>query len=107
MPLVVYVDADGTRRDIDVPDGENVMRGALYNGIAGIVGECGGALSCATCHCYVDAEWLDRLPPLSTEENDLLDSAAAARKPNSRLSCQIVMGADLDGLRVALPETQY
>ena len=107
MPMVTYVDADGTRHDVDVPDGENVMRGALYNGVAGIVGECGGALSCATCHCYVAPEWLDRLPPVSIEENDLLDSAAAERKPNSRLSCQIVMGAALDGLRVTLPENQY
>ena len=61
MPSVTYVAHDGARRTIDVPLGENVMRGALYNDIAGIVGECGGGLSCATCHCYVDEAWTDKV----------------------------------------------
>ncbi len=108
MPLVTYVDADGTRRDIDVPVGENVMRGALYNDVAGILGECGGGLACATCHCYVDAAWADRAgTPTSSEERDMLDSVAAERRPTSRLSCQIEMSMALDGLVVHLPETQY
>jgi ferredoxin, 2Fe-2S len=103
-----YIDADGTRRDIDVPIGENVMRGALYNDVAGILGECGGGLACATCHCYVDAAWADQVgAPTSPEERDMLDSVAAERKPTSRLSCQIEMSAALDGLVVHLPETQY
>ena len=108
MPLVTYISADGARRDIDVPDGENVMRGALYNDVDGILGECGGGLACATCHCYVDAAWAEQAgTPTSQEERDMLDSVATERQPTSRLSCQIEMSAALDGLIVHLPETQY
>ena len=108
MPLVTYISANGTRRDIDVPDGENVMRGALYNDVDGILGECGGGLACATCHCYVDDAWAEQAgSPTSPAENEMLESVAAERKPTSRLSCQIEMSASLDGLVVHLPETQY
>ncbi|MEZ5736559.1 MAG: 2Fe-2S iron-sulfur cluster-binding protein [Novosphingobium sp.] len=108
MPKVTYIDDDGTEHVIDVPVGENVMRGALYNNIEGIVGECGGALSCATCHCYVDEAWTDKVGgPASDEERELLEAAAAEVKPNSRLSCQIEMSDALDGLVVRLPEAQY
>lgn len=108
MPTVNYIDADGTRHVVEVPQGENVMRGALYNNVTGIVGECGGGLSCATCHCYVDPAWTGRVgPPASKDERDLLQAAACEVRPNSRLSCQIVMTEALDGLTVALPETQY
>lgn len=108
MPKVTYVASDGSRQDIEVPIGENVMRGALYNGVDGIVGECGGGLSCATCHCYVDDAWTAKVGgPSSQAEEELLESAAAEVRPSSRLSCQIVMSPELEGLVVHLPERQY
>ena len=108
MPKVAYIAFDGTETSVDVPVGENVMRGALYNGIEGIVGECGGGLSCATCHCYVDDAWAAKVGgPASQAEEELLESASAEVKPSSRLSCQIIMTEALDGLVVRLPESQY
>lgn len=107
MPKVTYIEHDGAEHVVDVPVGENVMRGALYNGIEGIVGECGGGLACATCHCYVDEAWLDMTGTPSEAEVDMFDSASSEVKPNSRLSCQIAMTDALDGLVVRLPETQY
>jgi 2Fe-2S ferredoxin len=108
MPKVTYVASDGSSQDIEVPLGENVMRGALYNGVEGIVGECGGGLSCATCHCYVDDAWTAKVGgPSSQAEEELLESAAAEVRPSSRLSCQIVMSAELDGLTIHMPERQY
>lgn len=108
MPQVTYVEHDGARHTVDVPVGENVMRGALNNGVEGIVGECGGGLACATCHCYVDADWADVVgEPTSDDERDMLQSAAADLRPTSRLSCQIEVTPELDGLVVALPDRQY
>ncbi|HTH29616.1 MAG TPA: 2Fe-2S iron-sulfur cluster-binding protein [Sphingobium sp.] len=108
MPSVTYVNHSGDSQTIDVPDGENIMRGALYNGIDGIIGECGGGLACATCHCYVDEAWAEQVgTPTSPEERDMLQSTAAEVRPTSRLSCQIVMNAELDGLVVHLPEHQF
>lgn len=84
------------------------MRGALYNGIEGIAGECGGAPSCATCHVYVDEAWTAAVGgPADDAEAELLQAAACEVKPNSRLSCQIVLSELLDGLIVRLPEAQY
>jgi 2Fe-2S ferredoxin len=108
MPKVTYIDDSGSTRTIDAPDGENVMRVALDNGVEGIVGECGGGLACATCHCYVDAAWFARTGgSASDDERDMLESAAAEVRPTSRLSCQIVMTPELDGLVVHTPERQY
>lgn len=108
MGKVTYIEAGGQQHVVDVADGENVMRGALYNGIDGIIGECGGGLACATCHCYVDDAWADKAgATASREESELLESASATIKLTSRLSCQIVMDASLDGLIVHLPDTQY
>ena len=108
MPNVTYIESNGASHVIDVPEGENVMRGALYNNVDGIVGECGGGLSCATCHCYVDDAWANKVgTPTSQDEQDLLEGVSAERKATSRLSCQIVMDATLDGLVVHLPESQY
>jgi len=108
MPKVTYVAFDGSASEVDVPVGENVMRGALYNGIEGIVGECGGGLSCATCHCYVDDAWTDRVGPPTTEaEQELLESAATEVRATSRLTCQVEMTEALDGLVIHMPETQY
>lgn len=108
MPRVTYVEFNGAEHVIDVPVGENVMHGALYNGVEGIVGECGGALACATCHCYVDEAWTGKVGgPASQDEREMLGSAAAEIKPNSRLTCQITMTEALDGVVVHMPEKQY
>lgn len=108
MPKITYVDHAGHGTQVDVPVGENVMRGALYNGIEGIAGECGGALSCATCHCYIDDAWAVKVGgPSSEVEEELLGSTSSELKPTSRLSCQVIMSDALDGLIVHLPESQY
>ena len=108
MPQVTYIEHGGAERTVDVPVGENVMHGALFNGVEGIIGECGGALACATCHCYVDEAWIDKVGgPASPEERDMLEIAAAEVRPNSRLGCQVVMIEELDGLVVHTPENQY
>jgi 2Fe-2S ferredoxin len=106
MPSITYINNDGATHKITAADGATVMQTALNNGIIGIVGECGGAAMCATCHVYVDEQWASRIPPISDNEDAMLESAAAERKPNSRLSCQIVLSAETDGLVVHLPERQ-
>jgi 2Fe-2S ferredoxin len=108
MACVTYIDHDGTQHKVEVRDGESVMQGALNNMISGIVAECGGGMACATCHCYVDAAWVDRVgPPASASEKEMLESAAAEKKLGSRLSCQITVSRELDGLVIHLPESQY
>lgn len=106
MARITYVPFDGSPVTIDVPDGWSLMRGAVVNDIDGIIGECGGFCSCATCHCYVDPERLASLGPVSEGEDAMLDCVAAPRRPNSRLSCQLVASPALDGLVVRLPDTQ-
>ena len=108
MASVTYIQHGGESQTVDVPVGENVMHGAVYNGVEGIVGECGGGLACATCHCYVDEAWTAKVGgPASQDETDMLESTSAEVTPASRLSCQIIVGPELDGLVVHLPETQY
>ncbi len=108
MPCVIYIEADEKESRIDVPVGENVMRGALYNGVEGVVGECGGGLSCATCHVYVDGDWLEKVGgPATAAEEELLEIAAAELHEGSRLGCQITMTSELDGLIVRVPDKQY
>lgn len=108
MAKVTYISHDGESRTVEVENGESVMRGAMNNGIDGIVAECGGGLACATCHCYVDEAWADKAgTPNSQDERDMLEMTAAEVKPTSRLSCQIELSDDLDGLVVHLPEAQY
>ena len=106
MALVKYVDAQGQATEVDVTNGDTVMEGATANGIEGIVAECGGGCSCATCHCYVDEAWLDRVGPAGSAEQDMLECVSEPRA-NSRLSCQIHVSDELDGLIVYLPESQY
>ena len=106
MPAVVYILKDGSERRVEVPEGTSVMLGAIQNNVPGIEAECGGCCSCATCHVYVDPAFIDKVPPADLTENDLLSGVAAERKPNSRLSCQINMTANLDGLTVRIPEKQ-
>ena len=106
MPTIIYVQQDATREEFDVPVGLSVMQGAITNGVEGIVAECGGNAMCATCHVYVEEDQIGLLPPMSDEEDALLDGAASERKSNSRLSCQIPVTPELDGLVVQVPETQ-
>ena len=107
MARVTYVLPDETERTVDVPIGETVMRAALNNMIDSIVGECGGGLACATCHCYVDEAWIEKIGSPSKEELEMLECAATPARPNSRLSCQICVSDALDGLVVRLPEAQF
>jgi ferredoxin, 2Fe-2S len=106
MPKVTYIAHTGESNTIDVPIGTSVMEGAVKNGIDGIVAECGGACMCATCHVYVDDAWVGRLDPIGEEQEEMLGVTAAERKPNSRLSCQIAMRPEFDGLVVRMPERQ-
>jgi 2Fe-2S ferredoxin len=107
MPSVTYIEDDGTNHVLDVPDGDSVMQGAVNNALPGITAECGGALACATCHCYVDEAWISKVGTASPAELDMLEATAAERKISSRLSCQITVSQALDGLIVRLPKTQY
>lgn len=106
MTRVIFVTADGDRHEIDGQDGDSVMYTAIANGIDGIVGECGGSMMCATCHCYVDDAWAARAGARRDGEEDMLDCAASELRPGSRLSCQIELSPALDGLVVHLPERQ-
>lgn len=108
MPKVTYVEFHGTEHTVDVPVGTSVMRGAVDNNIPGIDADCGGECACATCHVYVDAVWLPKvgLPEPGSQEASMLSFAAVAQ-PDSRLSCQITMTGELDGLRVRMPEGQH
>jgi 2Fe-2S ferredoxin len=105
MAKITYIEHDGTAHDIELSSGMTVMEGAINNNIPGIIAECGGACSCATCHVYVAPEWVDRLLPPEPMELGMLD-CALDRKPNSRLSCQIEVSSALDGLVVRIPEHQ-
>lgn len=106
MPRVVYVSPQGDSREIEVPAGTTVMAAALKNGIDGIVAECGGVCMCSTCHVFVDDKYFVRLPPAQDTEEAVLEISAVERRPTSRLSCQIKVTEDLDGLIVRLPEKQ-
>ncbi|MCB8836410.1 2Fe-2S iron-sulfur cluster-binding protein [Aurantimonas sp. VKM B-3413] len=107
MTKIVYVAADGTRTEIEAEDGSSVMQTAVSNDVDGIVGECGGSMACATCHVYVDEAWADRVGPRNPGEEDMLDCAASEMKPTSRLSCQIKISPELEGLVVHMPEAQF
>ncbi len=106
MPTIHYILKDGTSRDVEAKAGASVMETAIRHNIRGIDAECGGSCACATCHVYVDDGFIDRLPPPDDMESEMLDMVAAERRPGSRLSCQLTVTADLDGLTVRVPETQ-
>ena len=106
MPRVIFVSATGGRREVETPLGTTVMTAALKNGVDGIVAECGGVCMCSTCHVFVDEGWFARLPAAQDTEEAVLDISAEERQPTSRLSCQIKMTAELDGLIVRLPARQ-
>jgi 2Fe-2S ferredoxin len=109
MPTITahLTDAAGHTHMMQARDGSSLMRAATDAGIDGIAADCGGLLSCATCHVYVDEAWAARLPPPDDDEAAMLEMTAAERRPASRLSCQITLHPALDGLCVTLPPTQY
>jgi 2Fe-2S ferredoxin len=105
MPKITYRTQDNKTHIIDVQNGLTVMEGAIQNDIPGIDADCGGGMSCATCHVYVDEEWLDKLPVKEDGEEDMLDMAFEPKK-NSRLSCQLIVSDILEGLVVSIPSKQ-
>ena len=105
MPKITYIEHDGTERTVDAEVGATVMETAIRNSVPGIVAECGGACSCATCHVHVDEAWSEKVGPPSAMEEDMLDFEFDV-KPTSRLSCQIKVSDELDGLIVRTPSQQ-
>lgn len=105
MAKITYIEFNGTPHTVDVADDLTVMEGARDNAIPGIEASCGGSCSCSTCHVYVDDAWLAKLPAVEPIEDDMLDFAYD-RKENSRLSCQLKVTPELDGLVVRMPEKQ-
>jgi 2Fe-2S ferredoxin len=103
---VTYISHAGKTQQVSVPIGDSVMEGAISNGVDGIVAECGGACQCGTCHVYVDETFLPRLKPMEENEDEMLNTTACPRRQNSRLSCQIPVTKELDGLIVRTPEAQ-
>ena len=105
MPKIIYNTFDNQTYSIDVQNGLSVMEGAVQNDVPGIDADCGGGMACATCHVYVDENWLDKLPKKEDGEEDMLDMAFEPKK-NSRLSCQLIVSDELDGLIVNIPSKQ-
>ena len=105
MPKITYKDHQGNSKTIDVDNGLSVMEGAIQKEIPGIDADCGGSMACATCHVYVSDEWINKISKPEDAEIDMIDMAYEPKK-NSRLSCQIIVSDDLDGLEVTTPEKQ-
>jgi 2Fe-2S ferredoxin len=106
MPKITYIEHNGTRHEVDVAVGLTVMEGAVKNNIPGIDADCGGACACSTCHVYVDSDWVEKLPEKDDMEEDMLDFAFEPDPQRSRLTCQIKVTPNLDGLVVQMPEKQ-
>ena len=105
MAKIKYIEFNGTEHEADVANGLSVMEGAIQNDIPGIDADCGGGMACATCHVYVKEKWLDKLPIKEDGEEDMLDMAFEP-KNNSRLSCQLIVSDELEGLEVNMPSKQ-
>ena len=106
MPKITYIEHGGKEHVVDVAEGLTVMEGARDNNIPGIDADCGGACACSTCHVYVDPAWADKLPAKDAMEEDMLDFAFEPDPARSRLTCQVKVTAELDGLVVQMPEKQ-
>ncbi len=106
MAKITYVEYGGKEHVVDVAPGLTVMEGARDNNVPGIEADCGGACACSTCHVYVDEAWVDKLPPRDAMEEDMLDFAYEPDPRRSRLTCQVKVTAELDGLIVHMPEKQ-
>ena len=105
MPKIIYNDNYGNSKTIEVENGLSVMEGAIQNDIPGIDADCGGSMACATCHVYVEEKWLNKIPKAEEAEVDMIDMAYEPKK-NSRLSCQIIVSDELEGLVVTTPAKQ-
>ena len=105
MPKITYIDNQGNSKTIEVENGLTVMEGAVQNNIPGIDADCGGSMACATCHVYVEEKWLDKLPKADDGEIDMIDMAVEPKK-NRRLSCQLIVSDELNGLIVTTPAKQ-
>jgi 2Fe-2S ferredoxin len=106
MPTITFIHPDGRHERVEASEGKSAMQTATRNDVSGIVAECGGNAMCATCHVYVDDDWIGRLAAVGDDEDALLDGAASERTANSRLSCQIEITPELDGLVLQLPDRQ-
>ncbi len=106
MPIVHYISHTQQTSELEVELGNNLMMAAVFDGVDGIEGMCGGCLACATCHVYVDPAWIDKVGLPGPDEDSMLSQVASERRPNSRLSCQIEMRAELAGLVLHMPERQ-
>ena len=105
MSKITYKDSEGNSKTIKVENGLTVMEGAIQNDIPGIYADCGGSMACATCHVYVEEKWLDKIPKAEEAEVDMIDMAYEPKK-NSRLSCQLIVSDELEGLTVTTPAQQ-
>ena len=105
MAKITYITHDNQKHEVEVQNGLTVMEGAVQNDIPGIDADCGGGMACATCHVYVQDDWYDKLSTKEDGEEDMLDMAFEP-KTNSRLSCQIVVSDEIDGLEVSIPSKQ-
>ena len=105
MPKITYIDKSGNKNSVNVESGLTVMEGAIQNNIPGIDADCGGSMACSTCHVYVEEMWFNKIPKAEDAEIDTIDMAYEPKK-SSRLSCQIIVKDDLDGLVVTTPEKQ-
>ena len=105
MAKITYIEHNGTSHTVEVKNGLSVMEGAVQNNIPGIDADCGGSMACATCHVYVEEKWLNKLPKPEEGEVDMIDMAFEPKK-NSRLSCQLIVSDELDGLVVTTPSKQ-
>jgi 2Fe-2S ferredoxin len=106
MPLIIYKSHDGATQEVHAEVGTSIMHAAVDNGIDGILGECGGCCSCATCHCYIDPAWVAKAGEPDIIEKDMLDCVLDPQE-TSRLSCQVIITDEMDGIIIAMPESQY
>ena len=103
MPQVIFIEADGSERLVDAAEGASLMSAAVQNNVRGIDAECGGAMSCATCHVHIDPDWIDRVGAIGGDERELASFSDGFDESCSRLSCQITVVSDLEGLKVRIP----
>jgi ferredoxin, 2Fe-2S len=106
MPTIVFIEHNGEKREVQAEAGRSVMQAAVENAVPGIVADCGGSCSCGTCHGFIDPAWLEMIPPAGTAEAAMLEGLLEL-KANSRLTCQIAVTADIDGMIVRLPKSQF
>lgn len=107
MPIVIFVEHNGSRHELDLPVGLTLMDGAVRQSLSGMTGECSGSMACGTCHCFIDEAWISKTGTASQLEQDLLEHSPVSATPASRLGCQVTVTNELDGLVIHLPASQY